>query len=409
MHKILETRKACLRENVLQLVHGFIQGGSESQMVQLTRLLCQSGRFNVHVACLDGRGVLRPEIDKLHLSELPEYRLTSFYDQNMITQLRRFASHLRSRQISLVHTHDYYSNIFGMAGAFLAGVPVRIGSRRETSGLRTAAQKQLELLAFRLSQAVVVNADAVRDHLLKEGVPGKKPVVIYNGLDLSRFPLESDLPEAMTLSALKLPNEIKGHKPRFVTIVANMYHDVKDIPMFLRSARRVHEFFPEAVFLLAGEGNLTESFRQLSRDLGIGDNTEFLGRCNNVEQVLRISEVCVLSSKAEGFSNSILEYMAAGKPVVVTDVGGAREAVREGETGYLVASGDDHAMGDRLISLLRNPQRGREMGQLGRQLVKENFSCKAQLGKTEALYEKLLSHSQNDPAVPVNDTRIESI
>jgi len=398
-----------LRENVLQLVHGFIQGGSESQMVQLTRLLCQSGRFNVHVACLDGRGVLRPEIDKLHLSELPEYRLTSFYDQNMITQLRRFASHLRSRQISLVHTHDYYSNIFGMAGAFLAGVPVRIGSRRETSGLRTAAQKQLELLAFRLSQAVVVNADAVRDHLLKEGVPGKKPVVIYNGLDLSRFPLESDLPEAMTLSALKLPNEIKGHKPRFVTIVANMYHDVKDIPMFLRSARRVHEFFPEAVFLLAGEGNLTESFRQLSRDLGIGDNTEFLGRCNNVEQVLRISEVCVLSSKAEGFSNSILEYMAAGKPVVVTDVGGAREAVREGETGYLVASGDDHAMGDRLISLLRNPQRGREMGQLGRQLVKENFSCKAQLGKTEALYEKLLSHSQNDPAVPVNDTRIESI
>jgi glycosyltransferase involved in cell wall biosynthesis len=398
-----------LRENVLQLVHGFIQGGSESQMIQLTRLLCHSGRFHVHVACLDGSGVLRPEIDKLHLSELPEYRLTSFYDQNMITQLRRFASHLRSRQISLVHTHDYYSNIFGMAGAFLAGVRVRIGSRRETSGLRTAAQKQLELLAFRLSQAVVVNAEAVRDHLLKEGVPGKKPVVIYNGLDLSRFPQESDLPETVTLSALKLPNEIKGHRPRFVTIVANMHHDVKDIPMFLRSARRVHEAFPEAVFLLVGDGSMIESLRQLSREMGIGDNTEFLGHCKNVEQVLRLSEVCVLSSKAEGFSNSILEYMAAGKPVVVTDVGGAREAVREGETGYLVAAGDDHAMSDRLISLLSNPQRGREMGQLGRQLVEENFSCKAQLGKTEALYEKLLGQSQNDPAVPVNDTRIESI
>ena len=370
-------------------------------MIQLTRLLRDSGRFSVHVACLDGGGVLRPEIDKLDLNELPEYRLTSFHDRNMIKQLRCFASHLRSRQISLVHTHDYYSNIFGMAGALLAGVPVRIASRRETSGLRTAAQKQLELIAFRMAQAIVVNAEAVRKQLLKDGVPEKKPVVIYNGLDLSRFPQESDLPETMALSALKLPKEINGHKPRFVTIVANMHHDVKDYPMFLRSARRVHESFPEAVFLLIGDGNMIESLRQLTREMGIGDNTEFLGHCKNVEQVLRLSEVCVLSSKAEGFSNAILEYMAAGKPVVATDVGGAREAVSEGETGYLVAAGDDHAMSDRLISLLSNPQLGGEMGQRGRRVVEENFSCKAQLGKTEALYEKLLGQSQKEPAAAV--------
>jgi glycosyltransferase involved in cell wall biosynthesis len=149
--------------------------------------------------------------------------------------------------------------------------------------------------------------------------------------------------------------------------------------------------------------------RQLTRDLGIGENTEFLGHCKNVEQVLRLSEVCVLSSKAEGFSNSILEYMAAGKPVVATDVGGAREAVSEGETGYLVAAGDDHAMGDRLISLLRDPQRGREMGQRGRRLVEEKFSCKAQLSKTEALYEKLLGQTQKEPAAALNDARIDSI
>jgi glycosyltransferase involved in cell wall biosynthesis len=327
----------------------------------------------------------------------------------MLTQVRRFASHLRSRQIRLVHTHDYYSNIFGMAGGLLARVPVRIASRRETSGLRSVAQKRLELLAFRLAQAIVVNAEAVRDHVLTEGVPPKKPVVIYNGLDLSRFPQDSALPDATAASAFKLPKEIKGHKPRFVTIVANMHHDVKDYPMFLRSARRVHEAFPDAVFLLAGEGNLTDSLRQLTSELGISDNTEFLGRCNNVEQVLRISEVCVLSSKAEGFSNSILEYMASGKPVVATDVGGAREAVSEGKTGYLVAAGDDHAMSDRLISLLRDPERGREMGKRGRRVVEEEFSCKAQLGKTEALYEKLLSQCQKEPRVAVNDARTDSI
>jgi glycosyltransferase involved in cell wall biosynthesis len=397
-----------LRENVLQLIHGFIQGGSERQMIQLTSLLCDSGRYNVHVACLDGSGVLRREIDKLELSELPEYPLTSFYDRNMITQVRRFASHLRARRIRLIHTHDYYSNIFGMVGGLLARVPVRIASRRETSGLRSAAQKQLELLAFRLAQTIVVNAEAVRDHLLNEGVPAKKPVVIYNGLDLSRFPNDSALSDRMASSALTLPKEINGHKPRFVTIVANMHHDVKDYPMFLRSARRVHESFPDAVFLLAGEGNLTDSLRRITGELGISDNTKFLGRCNNVQQVLRSSEVCVLSSKAEGFSNSILEYMASSKPVVATDVGGAREAISQGETGYLVAAGDDYAMSDRIISLLRDPQRGREMGEQGRRVVEEKFSCKAQLGKTEALYEKLLSRSQKEP-VAVSDARTDSI
>jgi glycosyltransferase involved in cell wall biosynthesis len=359
-------------------------------MIQLTRLLRNSGRFNVHVACLNGGGVLRPEIDKLGLSELPEYPLTSFYDRNMVKQVRRFASYLRSRQVRLVHTHDYYSNIFGMAGGVLARVPVRIASRRETSGLRSAAQKRLELLTFGRAQAIVVNAEAVRDHVLKEGVPAKKLVVIYNGLDLTRFLRDSILPEAMAWSELRLPKEIKGREPRFITIVANMHHDVKDYPMFLRSARRVNESFPDAVFLLAGEGKLTDSLRRLAGELGISDNTEFLGNCKNIAHVLRLSEICVLSSRAEGFSNAILEYMAASKPVVATDVGGAREAVSEGRTGYLVPAGNDHAMSDRIISLLRDPQHGREMGKRGRRVVEEKFSCKFQLERIEALYEELL-------------------
>ncbi|PYS68230.1 MAG: glycogen synthase, partial [Acidobacteria bacterium] len=98
----------------------------------------------------------------------------------------------------------------------------------------------------------------------------------------------------------------------------------------------------------------------------------------------------VLSSRAEGFSNSILEYMAAGRPVVVTDVGGAREAVVEGETGYIIPAGDDEGMADRIIQFLRDPKRARAMGEAGKQKVAQNFSCSAQLERTLALYESLL-------------------
>ena len=160
--------------------------------------------------------------------------------------------------------------------------------------------------------------------------------------------------------------------------------------MFLRSARDVKEAIPDAAFLLAGEGELSDSLRALARDLGVEDSTYFLGRCENVAELLSISEVCVLSSKAEGFSNSILEYMAAARPVVVTDVGGAREVVVEGETGYLVPSGDDTTMAARLIALLRDPEKARLMGRTGRQVVEEKFSCEAQLARTEEIYDRLL-------------------
>src|SRR5256885_15863898 len=95
----------------------------------------------------------------------------------------------------------------------------------------------------------------------------------------------------------------------------------------------------------------------------------FLGRCEKVAELLSISDVCVLSSKAEGFSNSILEYMASARPVVVTDVGGAREAVTDGETGYIVPAGDDEAMASRINELLGDTKRAQAMGDRGRVMV----------------------------------------
>lgn len=359
-------------------------------MVQLTKLLSLSGRYQVSVACLGAGGVLRPEIDSIGLGEIPEYPLTSFYDRNMVEQLWRFRSFLKQNKISLVHTHDFYSNIFGMAGARLAGVPARLASRRETGGMRTPSQKKAERWAFRLAQGIVANADAVRSQLVSEGVAPEKITVLYNGLDLDRLtPRSTSMSEALSL--VGVPPALSPPLRKLVTIVANLRHDVKDYPMFLRAAGRIHAALPGAAFLMAGEGALIEPMRALAAELGIAESSFFLGRCQNVPDLLRISDVCVLSSSAEGFSNAILEYMAAGKPVVATDVGGAREAIVEGETGYLVPSGDDGKMAERIVSLLRNPEQAEAMGEAGRRVVAEKFSTGAQLQKVEELYARLLT------------------
>jgi glycosyltransferase involved in cell wall biosynthesis len=377
-----------MKKTVLQFINSFHQGGSERQAVQLARLLAGSNRYHLQVACLDKGGVLREEVERLGIEEIPEFPLTSFYDLNMLKQLRCCAALLRERKVDVVHTHDFYTNVFGMMAARLARVPVRLASRRETGGMRTLAQLKVERGVYRFAHAITANAEAVRRQLIAEGVPARKIVTIYNGLDMKRLTPRLSRDEA--LAHFNLP--LTGAR-RFVTIVANLRHDVKDHPMFLRAAQRVHVEVPEAAFVIAGEGDLTEKMRALAIELGLERDVFFTGGCKMVAELLAVSDVCVLSSRAEGFSNSILEYMAAGRVVVATNVGGASEAVSEGETGYLVAAGDDETMAARIISLLREPERASAMGGRGRQKIEEKFSCEAQLENVEGLYECLLDKS----------------
>ena len=380
-----------MRYNALQLIGSFHQGGSERQAVQLTGLLLESGRCNVHVATLERSGVLLDDVKKFGLKEIPEFQLNNFYDLHAGRQVWRFAQYLKKREIDVVHTHDFYSNIFGMAGAALARVPVRIASRRESS-VRSANKRFVERGAYRVAHAVVANCEDVRQQLIREGVPAHKVRTIYNGLDPARVKA-TQAERSEILAALKLPEAA-----RFVTIMANMRAHVrypalsclKDHPTFLRAAQRVHQKVPNAAFIIAGEGELKAETEELARTLGIANRTAFIGRCQNVGAVLSISDVCVLSSRSEGFSNSILEYMAAGRPVVSTDVGGAREAIVHGESGYLVPVGDDEAMAEHISSLLLNPETARSMGEYGRRLVNEKFSSVRQLENVDGLYNELL-------------------
>lgn len=372
---------------ILQLIDSFDEGGSERQALELTRLLHDSGKYQISLASLKPGGVLRASVENLRLGDVPAYPLQSFYNPNAVTQLCRFVQHLRASRIDLLHTHDFYTNIFGMTAGLLAGVKVRIASRRETNGMRSAGQQRAQRLAYSLAHQIIANSESVRRTLIEEGIKEERITVVHNGLSLERVTLPGNVAREEVLRGLGVSDASK----RFVTIVANMRHEVKDYPMFLRAAQRVSNTMPDVAFLLAGEGELQESLKQLAAQLEIAGSTLFLGRSENIGELLSVSDVCVLSSTAEGFSNSILEYMAASRPVVATDVGGAREAIVENETGYIVPPGDDELMAERIISLLHDPAKARLMGEQGRRVVEEKFSSQALLQNTEALYERLLT------------------
>jgi len=374
-----------VKPRILQLIGSFHNGGSERQAVGLTRLLKDDASVDVSVAVLNNEGSLKSEVERLDLGDIPAFPLTSFFRPSFVRQTRALADHLRQNKIDVIHAHDFYTNVIGMAAAASAGTFARVASKRETEGMRTKGQDRVERLAFGAASKIVVNSAAVQDHLVKRGVKETRLELIHNGVDLAAFDAARSRADQVRRD-LDLPADT-----RLVTVVANLRHDVKNVPMFLRAADRVSRRVSDATFVIAGEGERKVDLEAMAVEMGIERFVYFTGRCDDVPGLLAASSICVLPSKAEGFSNSVLEYMAAGKPVVVTNVGGAAEAVVDEETGYLVSSDDDESMAERLIELLRDTDKAAKFGTAGRERVAAHFSTERQLEKTLDLYKRLLA------------------
>lgn len=375
-----------MKKRVLQFIGSFHQGGSERQAIALTRMLKEDNTFDVRAATLNNEGILKPQVDALGLPETAEFPLSSFYNPNFLRQVWRCAKYLRKNEVHLVHTNDFYTNIFGMTAATVAGTPVKVASKRETGEMRSRVQELVEKIAFNRADAIVANSNAVRDHLISGGVSRNKIHVIYNGVDVASTNAGTITPWPFDIGPAADADS------RFVTLVANLRHPVKNVPMLLRAAKRLRDIDENIHFIIAGEGAMRDELHGLAVRLGVARNVHFIGRCDDVPALLAASDACVLTSKAEGFSNSLVEYMAAGKPVVATNVGGAAEAIVDGESGLLVDSDDDSAMAGRLLELLNGNGRASAMGDAARKRA-ERFSRSSQLQKTVELYQSLLANA----------------
>ena len=374
-----------MKPRVLQLIGSFHNGGSERQAVALTRLLREEGSYEVLVAVLRNEGPLRAELERTGIDQVAEFPITSFFRPSFVKHTKAFAGYLRENQIDIIQAHDFYTNVFGMAAAASAGTFARIAAKRETDGLRSKNQDRVERLAFGTATKIVVNSRAVLEHLTARGIKETRIEIIHNGVDLAPFGPEASLRGNELRVRYGIPENA-----HLITLVANLRHEVKNIPMFIRTAQRVSAEVDNVHYVIAGEGELSHGLQRGTRELAISDHVHFIGRCEDIPALLSTSSACVLTSTAEGFSNAILEYMSAGKAVVATNVGGASEAIVEGETGYLVKSDDDSTMAVKLIELLEQPELAERLGAAGRERIGSEFSARHQLDRMLDLYGRLL-------------------
>jgi glycosyltransferase involved in cell wall biosynthesis len=230
---------------------------------------------------------------------------------------------------------------------------------------------------------VTVNSKAVLSDVIKrDRVRPDKLVLIYNGINSLPFEVASrrrdKLREEMGLTG----------SDKVIIVVANLI-PYKGHSDFLKAARLVFDHIPTALFWLVGDDRgIRNDLEHVASIFGIHERVRFMGQRYDIDSLLAVSNLAVLPSHEEGFSNVILESMAAGLPVVATSVGGNPEAVVDGVTGWIVPPRNPAVMAEKIVDLLGDPQRAISWGELGRRRVKELFSVERMVESHVRLYEE---------------------
>lgn len=237
--------------------------------------------------------------------------------------------------------------------------------------------------------AIIANSETVKQHCLQQEkfVANQKIWVIYNGIDLYRY--------TVNISKEKKKKELQiSNNTQVVGMVASL-HPRKGHSDFLKAASIVLRTYPHTVFLLVGrDEGMKSELETLARALHIHSSVFFTGERDDISELLSIFDVQVSSSYAEGLSNAILEGMAAGNPVVATEIGGNPELIVHGETGFLVPPGEVSRLAEMIMRLLEDKNLRVRMGNAGRQRVEKLFGMEQMIQHTERLYINLAGRYQ---------------
>jgi glycosyltransferase involved in cell wall biosynthesis len=350
-------------------------GGGETIALRLASLLPSYGYrasiliFSVHP---ESGGLINPPCP-LYL--LP---IDKTYDANALRaalELRRF---LRDENVEIVQTFFESSDIWAGFVTKFASDARLIWSRRDMGILRSAKHHIAYRLMATMPDAVFAVSEQVRRHSIEvDGIDPDKVRTVYNGLDLGRW---NGSRQRQTEAARTV-----------ITTVGNIRR-VKGHDILLKAAAEIVATYADVRFEIGGDILEPEFFAELQalvQQLGLQDHVRFVGPVRDLFGHLSVADIFVLPSRSEGFSNAIIEGMAAGLPVVATDVGGNAEAVENGVSGYIVRSEDPHQLATALLKLLQDPELARKMGTAAKQAVASRFTTDAMMQRVISTYADL--------------------
>jgi glycosyltransferase involved in cell wall biosynthesis len=297
------------------------------------------------------------------------------YDFREIVELRLLLAKLKPH---LVSTHSAKAGLLGRLAARSLGIPVLFTAHgwpftEGVSSKDARFYRAIEHFAALFANKIITVSEADRQLALQYRIASKdKLVTVHNG--------RPDIPSSLGAH----PNV----DPVCLVMVAR-FEEQKDHQTLLQALAPLRK--ETWKLKLIGDGPMIGRTNQLAQQLGIAERVEFMGERKDVAEQLAMSQVFLLISNWEGFPRSIIEAMRAGLPVIASDVGGSREAVLEGETGYLITRGDVDTLRMRLLSLLQSASLRVRLGHAGRRRYEAHFTFEHMMRKTLVVYDEVLA------------------
>ena len=332
------------------------RAGAELQLALLLRHIDRN-RIEPFVLILHGDEESIPEPPDCPIYCLKMKRLDSFSSFGKAWELRRF---FKQNHIEIVQalTIDNPLLVFVAGVGRWSGVKKVFGFRVDIGFWMTSWQAQTGRFAHRfLVHKVIVNAEACKQAIIKQ--ERARPNNIF---------LVPNLIETKLFAKISTWTAASAHVPRRVGIVGN-FKPIKGTDIFIDAAKIVLETHPDVLFELAGSGDESGRYQARVEHLGIAQNVRLLGSLSNIPSFLSTLDVAVLSSRSEGLPNAVMEYMAAGRPCVVTDVGGCNELIQHEKNGLLVPPKDPVTLADAIVHLLNHPDRAEQFATAAREDV----------------------------------------
>ena len=356
--------------------------GTEKQLLTLVARLDRSA-FEPHLICLRSS----PWLESARLPcPVLVLGLQSFLSLDYLRAGRKFVGYCREHGLDMVQSFFVDSNLAATLWAHRARVPVIVASRRNIGSGYWHNWRNVRLLRYlkRYVTCYLANSQAAASEVVTvEGVSPSKTIVIPNALDLKRF----QKPDQTELTRIRRRWGF-GPGDLVVGAVANL-RPVKNLSLLVEAATRVVDKYPQAKFVILGEGDQRESLTLQIAAAGLSDRFALPGRSDSTERDLYALDIAVLCSHKESLSNSLIEYLAAERAVVASDVGGNAEIITDPALGLLFPAGDASALTDRISSLIDNPDGRRSLGAAGRVSVEKRYSEAAIIARYEETYRTL--------------------
>lgn len=398
---------AMKRIKVAYLLRTLNIGGAERYVVETATGLDQQ-RFEPLIYCISGSGELQTQAEERgvavrayhapHCRSLRHFWEHAFWYAQKFQALSRF---LQTEQPDIVHCYMFSPSLYGAVAAKLTGRAVVLTNRMSLGRFKDGRPhyQMMENLINRVVDGVLVNSEALKqDVLQRERIALEKIHVVYGGVDTRRFiPTDGNAEQLRLRHSKRAELGIPVNAP-VIAMIANL-RDCKGYQEFIEAAASIHQDYPDAYFLCIGEDRgLLPLLEQQRNQSGLEGRVLFTGQIQHITDYFPMIDIQVSASHEEGFSSSILEGMASGKPIVATAVGGTPEAVVPETTGLLVPPKDAPALARAIKRLLADPQTARAFGEQGRKRVETHFDTARMHRALEELYWKLVQLRRSDAA-----------